>query len=141
MESIAKRTTVRSQTLIAVRDVRASSHWYRQLLGLESMPEHRHRDAYDRIFCAGQLLLQLHAWDEHDHPNLVKRNAAPIGHGVVLWFEVDDFDSVVQRARALQAQVIVEPHVNPRPNHRETWLRDPDGYVVVVASPDGEVDS
>jgi hypothetical protein len=24
------------------------------------------------------------------------------------------------------------------PSHREVWLRDPDGYLVVVASPDGE---
>jgi hypothetical protein len=24
------------------------------------------------------------------------------------------------------------------PDHREIWLRDPDGYLVVLASPDGE---
>jgi hypothetical protein len=57
----------------------------------------------------------------------------------LLWFEVSDFDKVVERARTLHAQVIVEPHINPNPNHREMWLRDPDGYVVVIASPDGEV--
>jgi hypothetical protein len=44
--------------------------------------------------------LQLHAWDEGEHPNLVNADAAP--------------------------------------QHREMWLRDPDGYVVVLASPDGE---
>jgi len=64
--------------------------------------------------------------------------AAPHGHGVLLWFEVDDFDAAVGRARALGAEVIEEPHVNPAPQHREMWLRDPDGYVVVLASPDGE---
>jgi hypothetical protein len=31
---------------------------------------------------------------------------------------------------------IEEPHVNPAPQHREVWLRDPDGYVVVMAGPD-----
>jgi hypothetical protein len=56
----------------------------------------------------------------------------------LLWFEVDDFDSVVERARALRTEIIEEPHINPRPRHREMWLRDPDGYVVVIASPDGE---
>jgi predicted enzyme related to lactoylglutathione lyase len=56
----------------------------------------------------------------------------------LLWFQVDDFDSVVERARALGAEIIEEPHINPRPQHREIWLRDSDGYVVVVASPDGE---
>lgn len=133
--------TVRSQTLIAVRDVRASSRWYAQLLGFETSPEHPHRDYYDRMFSAGRLLLQLHAWDEEDHPNLVNRDAAPPGHGVLLWFEVDDFDAAVTQARALKAEVILEPFVNPAPRHRELWLRDPDGYVVVVASPDGEAGS
>jgi hypothetical protein len=40
--------------------------------------------------------------------------------------------------RNLNAEIIEEPHVNPGPKHREMWLRDPDGYVVVLASPDGE---
>jgi hypothetical protein len=57
---------------------------------------------------------------------------------VVLWFEVADFDAAVARARRLRAEIIEEVHVNPAPRHREIWLRDPDGYVVVIASPDGE---
>ena len=69
---------------------------------------------------------------------IVNADAAPPGHGVLLWFQVHDFDSVVERARALGAEIIDEPHINPRPQHREIWLRDADGYVVVVASPDGE---
>jgi catechol 2,3-dioxygenase-like lactoylglutathione lyase family enzyme len=133
-----RKSTVASQPLIAVRDVRSSSRWYAELLDADGLPEHRHRDRYDRISCAGRLLLQLHAWDVEDHPNLVDAAAAPVGHGVVLWFEVDDFDAVVRRARALGAAVIAEPHVNPNPQHREMWLRDADGYVVVVAGPDGE---
>ena len=139
MNSKPPKSNVRSQPLIAVRDVRASSRWYGQLLGADSLPDHSHRDAYDRILCSGDLVLQLHAWDEEDHPNLVNANAAPAGHGVLLWFEVDDFDAVVKQARELRAQVVLEPHVNPRPNHREMWLRDPDGYVVVIASRDGEI--
>jgi hypothetical protein len=96
---------------------------------------------YDRISSSGQLILQLHAWDEENHPNLVNANAAPPGHVVLLWFEVDDFDSVVKRARALRAEIIEEPHINPGPQHREMWIRDPDGYVVVIAGPDGESSS
>jgi hypothetical protein len=26
-------------------------------------------------------------------------------------------------------------HVNPNAGHREMWLRDPDGYLVVLAEP------
>ena len=44
--------------------------------------------------------------------------------------------------RALGAEVIMPRHRNPPdhdggPNHWEIWLRDPDGYTVVLASPDG----
>ena len=136
--STPMKSTIRSQPLVAVHDVRASSRWYQQLLGADSLPEHPHRDRYDRILAGGELILQLHAWDAEDHPNLVNADAAPHGHGVVLWFEVQDFDAAVARARALSAEVILEPHFNPAPQHREVWLRDPDGYVVVVASPDGD---
>ena len=68
----------------------------------------------------------------------MNRTAAPVAHGVLLWFEVDDFDAAVERAGALKAKVLREPLVNPAPGHREIWLEDPDGYVVVIASPDGE---
>ena len=137
----AQKSIVQAQPLIAVRNVRTSSQWYAELLGADPLPEHSHRDVYDRIYCHGRLLLQLHAWDKEDHPNLVNAAAAPAGHGVLLWFQVDDFDSVVERARGLRAEIIAEPHINPAPRHREIWLRDSDGYVVVVASPDGECGS
>jgi catechol 2,3-dioxygenase-like lactoylglutathione lyase family enzyme len=133
-----RKSTIQAQPLIAVRDVRASSRWYTELLGAESLPEHGHRDVYDRISSAGQLLLQLHAWDKEHHPNLINADAAPPGHGVLLWFQVTDFDSAVARVRSLGAEIIEEPHFNPGPRHKEIWLRDSDGYVVVVASPDGE---
>ena len=137
----AQKSTVGAQPLIAARNVRASGRWYAELLGADSLPEHSHRDLYERITRSGRLLLQLHAWDKEDHPNLVNADAAPPGHGVLLWFQVDDFDSVVERARGLGAEIIEEPHINPAPRHWEIWLRDPDGYVVVVASPDGECGS
>ena len=141
MSSPPQKAAVEAQPLIAVRDVRASSRWYCKLLGADPQPEHSHRDFYDRISRSGHLLLQLHAWDEEDHPNLVNPMAAPVGHGVVLWFQVEDFDSTVKRAGDLDAEVIEGPYVNPAPQHREIWLRDPDGFVVVIASPDGECSS
>jgi catechol 2,3-dioxygenase-like lactoylglutathione lyase family enzyme len=137
-KSALQKTSVQPQPLIAVRDVRASRRWYQQLLGVKGLPEHEHRDTYDRLMIDGRLILQLHAWDEEDHPNLVNADTAPVGHGVLLWFEVDDFDAAVERARSLKAQVIEEPKVNPNAGHREMWLRDPDGYVVVIASPGRE---
>jgi catechol 2,3-dioxygenase-like lactoylglutathione lyase family enzyme len=137
----SRKPTVRSQPLLAVRDVRASSRFYAKLLACERTSETMksdHAHVYDRLLSNGKLVLQLHAWELENHPNMVDADRAPVGHGVLVWFEVDDFDAAVKRAKALKAEVILKPHVNPAPRHREIWLRDPDGYVVVVASPDGE---
>jgi hypothetical protein len=129
---------VRSQPLVAVRDVEAASRWYQRLLDCESGHGGR---TYEKLAREGVLLLQLHAWDEEDHPNLIGADAAPRGHGVLLWVELDDFDAAVRRAHDLRAEVVEDVHVNPNARHRELWLRDLDGYVVVIASPDGEADS
>ena len=93
----------------------------------------------------GELVLQLHDWAvEHDHGPIGDPEDRPYGNGVLLWFEVDDFDAVVDRAAALEAAIVLAPRRNPPegqpggPAHRELWIRDPDGYTVVLASPDGE---
>ena len=89
--------------------------------------------------------LQLHAFEvEHDHGPIGDPDARPYGNGSLLWFETDDFDSALERASEIGAEVVLPPHRNPPegkpggPAHREVWLRDPDGYTVVLASPDGE---
>lgn len=135
---------VRAQPLLAVRDVPASASWYATLLGAKRTSElmrsdHAHR--YDRLVVDGALVLQLHAWNVENHANLVDPGGGRNGHGVLIWFELDDFDAAVERARALRADVVEDVHVNPAPAHRELWLRDPDGYVVVLCSPDGEAAS
>ncbi len=48
------KASVQSQPLIAVRDVRASRRWYQQLLGVKGLPEHEHRDSYDRLLSSGR---------------------------------------------------------------------------------------
>ncbi len=127
---------MRIQPLIAVRDVEASSRWYCHLLAAES--GHGGRE-YERILAGGELVLQLHHWDTHEHPHLGDPASVPYGNGVLLWFQVDDFDAAVERARGLDARILEEPHVNPNAQHRECWIGDPDGYVVVLASAYGDV--
>jgi catechol 2,3-dioxygenase-like lactoylglutathione lyase family enzyme len=127
---------MRPQPLICVRDVEASARWYQRLLGCESS-QGGHGYEYKRLFSEGRLILQLHRWDvEHDHGPIGDENLAH-GNGVLLWFEIDDFDAAVARAREMQIEMKHPPHRNPRPNHWECWLSDPDGYSVVLASPDG----
>jgi catechol 2,3-dioxygenase-like lactoylglutathione lyase family enzyme len=123
---------LRPQPLIAVSDVPASSRWYQRLLGCQSGHGGR---TYERLVSKEELVMQLHAWDDpaNAHEHLGRKDSKPYGNGVLLWFETDDFDSAIARARALGAQVLEEPHENPNAGHREIWLRDPDGYVVVIA--------
>ena len=124
------------QPLIAVADVEASSLWYRELLGCES--GHGGPD-YERLVSDGRLILQLHRWDAHDHPHMGDPASKPYGNGVLLWFRTDGFDAAVGRARGLGADILEEPHVNPNARHRECWLRDLDGYVVVLAGAEGDI--
>lgn len=124
------------QPLIAVQDVQSSSLWYQQLLGCQGS----HGGAnYERLTCNGQLILQLHRWDAHDHPHMGDAGSKPYGNGVVLWFQTEAFDAAMQRARALAVEILEKPHVNENANHRECWMRDPDGYVVVIASAYGDL--
>jgi catechol 2,3-dioxygenase-like lactoylglutathione lyase family enzyme len=134
---------MRPQPLIAVNDVEASSHWYQRLLGCQG---NHGGSAYEQLVHHGELVLQLHSFTvEHDHGPIGNRNDKPYGNGVLLWFEVDDFDGVLARAAEMAVEIILPRHRNPRdgnggPNHWECWMRDPDGYLLVVASPYGTAD-
>jgi catechol 2,3-dioxygenase-like lactoylglutathione lyase family enzyme len=125
-----------AQPLIVVHDVQASSRWYQSLLGCESShggPE------YEQIFSKSRMVLQLHRWDAHEHPHMGNPDSKPYGNGVLLWFQTDEFNEVIDRANALHAEILEGPRVNLNANHREVWLRDPDGYVVVIAGPYGDL--
>jgi catechol 2,3-dioxygenase-like lactoylglutathione lyase family enzyme len=134
---------MRPQPLICVNDVEASSRWYQTLLGCKSA--HGGHE-YERLESGGKLILQLHKWEvQHDHAQIGDPASKPYGNGVLLWFEVDDFEAAVARAKQLKAEVVMARHRNPAegdggPNHWEIWLRDPEGYTVVLASPDGSAD-
>ena len=41
----------------------------------------------------------------HHHGSLGEPDVRPWGHGVLLWFEVDDFDAAVQRAAEMGAEI------------------------------------
>ena len=124
-----------SQPLICVHDVEAASRWYQQLLGCQSAhggPE------YERLVMGKRLVLQLHRWDvEHHHGRIGDSQAKPYGNGVLIWFEVDDFDAAVARAGQMKVEVVLPRHRHEGARHWQIWLRDPEGYTVVLSSPDG----
>jgi predicted enzyme related to lactoylglutathione lyase len=84
------------------------------------------------------LILQLHSFEaDHHHGPIADVADRPYGNGLLLWFETDDFDAAMERINAMGVEFVMPRHRNPAPNHWECWIRDPDGYVVVIASPDG----
>ena len=102
--------------------------------------------AYERLLADGELVLQLHHEGTDHHHGPVGDPELARGNGVLVWFgDVTDFDGVVERAARLGGRGREGTPRNPPegqgngPGHREIWIRDPDGYVVAVASPDGEV--
>ena len=108
--------------LICVYDVPAVSAWYRNLLGCTSG---HGGDEYERLMAGERLILQLHRWDVgHDHGPLGDAKVRPYGNGVVLWFELDDFDDAVNRAREMKVNSLKERHLSENGNW-EYWLRDP----------------
>jgi catechol 2,3-dioxygenase-like lactoylglutathione lyase family enzyme len=122
---------VRSQPLICVRDVPRSSLWYQTLLAAKSG---HGGDEYERIVLEDdELILQLHASDEDHHHGPLIDPAKPTGNGVAIWFELDDLDAAIARARKARASIVKDVHVNPNAGQRELWLHDPDGYLVVLA--------
>jgi catechol 2,3-dioxygenase-like lactoylglutathione lyase family enzyme len=123
----------RTWTIIGVRDVAGSFKWYQSLFGRpETAPAH---DYWGQICDTdGTVLLCLHQWGAHEHPSLTSPAKAPPGNGLLLFFRVDDFDTTLQRARALGSRLDEEPQMNSATGTREFALRDPDGYYVMVSA-------
>lgn len=118
--------------LICVSDVPAASNWHQKLLGCTSG---HGGEEYERLMAGERLVLQLHRWGvEHEHGPLGDPTLLPYGNGVVLWFELNDFEDAVSRARDMRVDTLKERHLSENGNW-EYWLRDPNGYTVVLTSP------
>ena len=121
-----------SQLMLVVSDVEASSDFYCTLLGFESG---HGGDEYEQLMHDGEIVMQLHHdGPDDDHAALLSDDGSR-GNGVLAWFEVADFESAAERANTLGATIEREAHKNPNAKQLELWLRDPDGYVVVIAGP------
>jgi catechol-2,3-dioxygenase len=123
------------QPLIAVADVEKTSQWYQTILGLES--GHGGRE-YEQLLFEQHMVLQLHQWQAHDHSHIGDPKRL-IGNGVLLWFESNRFDEIVQKLQTHQIEILEGPKYNPNAHHREIWFKDLNGYTLVVASPYGDL--
>ncbi len=123
---------MQAQPLITVSSVSASARFYCALLGARRGHE---GENYAQILVGDEMIMQLHDFESDDnHEPLVDLNTA-LGNGFVLWFETDDFDALLQRVKDHGLTTDRKPFENVYAKQMECWLRDPDGYRVVIAGP------
>ena len=62
----------------------------------------------------GRLVLLPHSFEvEHHHSPIGNRAGKPYGNGVLLWFEVDDSDALMQRAAEVGVEIVLPRHRKP----------------------------
>ena len=85
-------------------------------------------------FGESELMLQERASLVADSPAF--DSSTEPGASITLFVRVDDVDEIV--ARLPDDTPIVKPLETTWYGMREIWVRDPDGYVVTIATPDGD---
>ena len=122
--------------IIAVSDVPASARWYMALLGAQQT--HPGGTHFDQIVDQdGTVLLCLHHWGptgasgKHEWPTLLSPGESD-ANGLLLWFVVDDFEQVWQRANRLGTAIEEEPNTDNGTGKPAFVIQDPDGYQVAI---------
>ena len=85
----------------------------------------------------GEMMLQERGNLAEDAPHAFSVDDQP-GGTFSLYFRVDDVDAVLGRLEARSEGVeIVKPLQMTWYGMKEVWVRDPDGYVITVGTPEG----
>jgi catechol 2,3-dioxygenase-like lactoylglutathione lyase family enzyme len=121
--------TMDCTAMLSVRDVDASSRWYRELLGLRSA---HGGSEFEMLVSDEGLQLLLRRQSAADRPAVTDPTEDVPGRGVLLYFSVEDVRAVHERAKDMGAEVTDELHENPEAGTTELGLRDPDGYALGV---------
>lgn len=115
--------------IIAVKDVEASSEWYKSIFGWKRT--HGGDDFAVLVSNTGEILLCLHKWGEHKHPTMQNPNLIA-GNGLILYYKTDDITGVRNRVKEVDWPIEQEIHQNTNSTKREFSLRDPDGYYLTI---------
>jgi predicted enzyme related to lactoylglutathione lyase len=121
---------MKSEVMLFVRDVEASSRWYQSLLGVKSGhggPE------YEMIVDDdGQLLFQFHKLAGEEHGVNLSDDNSPRGAGVLVYLNVPDVNVVYSKAIKMGATVDSAPTYIDLAGHTEFVVKDPDGYSLAI---------
>ena len=117
--------------MLVVRDVAASSAWYVKLFGFASG---HGGDEFEMLMGpGGSLELMLHHRVFEAHPGMTDPEEGTPGRGVLFYYRTEDAQAVFDRARAMGADCLDEPHLNPNARSIKFTLRDPDGYPISIS--------
>ena len=83
-----------------------------------------------------EMMLQERNNLAHDAPHAFSVDDA-IGGSLSMYFRVDDVDAVLARLQSASDVEIVKPLELTWYGMKEVWVRDPDGYVVTIGTPEG----
>ena len=123
---------MKTEVMLFVTDVEASSLWYQKLLGARS--GHGGRE-YEMILAPdGALLFQLHKSEGVEHGINMSDTSSPRGAGILLYVQVEDVNVIFQQARSMQATIESEPVFIDLAGHTECIIKDPDGYRLAIYS-------
>lgn len=121
---------VRTEPIIAVKDVVLSSAFYQHLLGCKSS---HGGTAFDILTSDNTVVLCLHKWGEHDHPTLL-HPGRETGNGFILFFRVGQLEQVFQNALSTDGiQMEKGIHYNENSLKNQFIVRDPDGYYLIIS--------
>ncbi|WP_158059305.1 VOC family protein [Halorussus halophilus] len=120
---------------LTVTDLDAASSWYQHVLAFDevmAMPGMVHL----RYRKYADVMLVPEDGDSEDDTDGTPTDAAPLGRGLSLYFNVEDetVADVAERAEAREATITCGP-VETAWNTCEVAITDPDGYELVFSEP------
>lgn len=120
---------VRTETIIAVKNVSESSVFYQKLLGCSSA---HGGDTFEILKDGDTVILCLHKWGEHEHPTMIDSEKEN-GNGLILFFRVSNINRILENAKILNALIEKEIHYNKNSIKNQFILRDPDNYYIIIS--------
>lgn len=120
---------IKSEPIIAVRDVGKSSIWYQKLLNCKSA---HGGDIFEVLVNENnEQILSLHLWEAHGHPTL-SDSTINAGNGLILYFLVDNLQPIWENAQKLDAIIEESLHLNKNSGRQEFSVRDLDDYYISI---------
>lgn len=116
---------IKTDPIIAVKDVEKSSKWYQAILGCKSI--HGGTEFDTLVDKNNEVVICLHKWGEHEHPTMKNQNIRA-GNGLILYFRTYKMDVIWAAAKNAGCAIEKDIHKNHNTQKREFSLRDLDGY-------------